>query len=187
MVDFNKAMIRNKYKDSDVPRGHNVDDFMNPNARFFYVTYHYGMNTGNSFGYGSFTSVTTNGGYPNELKAKRDIGANDKTIIIMNMIEMTRDEFVNYLRDYTVDDSKTEKQTYLFPAKFTQSFDGTINVSFRDVPGAITCAGNMIDAIDMAHDALAILFYDEEDIPRPSKPEHGEVCIMYTEGDEYAR
>lgn len=67
-----------------------------------------------------------------------------------------------------------------YPAKFEQ--EGQVyNVSFRDIPEAMTCGDNFADALQMAKDALftSVDFYREEDrtLPSPSECQEGEILI----------
>ncbi|MBE2895583.1 type II toxin-antitoxin system HicB family antitoxin [Pasteurellaceae bacterium HPA106] len=68
----------------------------------------------------------------------------------------------------------------LYPAKFEKEGDG-FNVTFRDIPEAITCGDDYEDAVFMAKDALltAMDFYfeDQRPVPLPSKPRKDEVLI----------
>lgn len=62
---------------------------------------------------------------------------------------------------------------YLFPAIFVP--DGELySVTFPDIPGCYTCGDNLLDAIDMAKDVLALWLCDLEDvnspIPTPTDP-----------------
>ena len=67
-----------------------------------------------------------------------------------------------------------------YPAKFEQEGQA-YNVSFRDIPEAITCGDNFEDALHMAKDALftSVDFYREEDrtLPPPSECQEGEILI----------
>ncbi|MDY4280837.1 MAG: type II toxin-antitoxin system HicB family antitoxin [[Pasteurella] mairii] len=67
-----------------------------------------------------------------------------------------------------------------YPAKFDPE-DGGFNVTFRDIPEAITCGDDYQDALNMATDALitAMEFYfeDHRTVPLPSKAEKDEVLI----------
>ena len=61
---------------------------------------------------------------------------------------------------------------YVYPAIFTPSEDGSYAVNFPDVPRCFTCGDNLIDAVEMAEDVLAMMLCDMEDdkeqIPPPS-------------------
>lgn len=67
-----------------------------------------------------------------------------------------------------------------YPALLDPEGDG-FNVTFRDIPEAITCGDNREDALEMAAGALltAMEFYfeDRRPVPLPSAPEEGEVLI----------
>lgn len=67
-----------------------------------------------------------------------------------------------------------------YPTKFEQEGQA-YNVSFRDIPEAITCGDNFADALQMAKDALftSVDFYREEDrtLPPPSEFQEGEILI----------
>lgn len=63
---------------------------------------------------------------------------------------------------------------YVYPALF-QSSDGGYCVTFPDVEGAITCGDTLPQAVEMAHDALALMLVRMEDrgekIKAPTPPE----------------
>ena len=67
-----------------------------------------------------------------------------------------------------------------YPAKFEQEGQA-YNVSFQDIPEAITCGDNFEDALQMAKDALftSVDFYREDDriLPPPSECQEGEIMI----------
>lgn len=67
-----------------------------------------------------------------------------------------------------------------YPAKFEQEGQA-YNVSFRDIPEAMTCGDDWDDALQMAKDALftSMDFYREEDrtLPPPSECQEGEIMI----------
>ena len=66
-----------------------------------------------------------------------------------------------------------------YPAKFEQEGQA-YNVSFRDIPEAITCGDDWDDALQMAKDALftSVDFYREEGRTLPSPSECQEVEIL---------
>jgi antitoxin HicB len=70
---------------------------------------------------------------------------------------------------------------YSYPAKLTKDDEGWFNVSFRDVPEALTSGETFEEAAMMAADALetALSFYVEQRIPLPqaSKIKSGETVI----------
>ncbi|TCJ96160.1 antitoxin HicB [Volucribacter psittacicida] len=67
-----------------------------------------------------------------------------------------------------------------YPAIFEPEGDG-FNITFRDIPEAITCGDDYQDALIMAEDALvtAMDFYfeDKRQVPLPSQPQKGDVLI----------
>ena len=67
-----------------------------------------------------------------------------------------------------------------YPAKFEQEGQA-YNVSFRDIPEAMTCGDNFEDALQMAKDALftSVDFYREDGrtLPSPSEIQEGEILI----------
>lgn len=67
-----------------------------------------------------------------------------------------------------------------YPA-FLEPEDGGFNVTFRDIPEALTCGDSREDALEMAAGALltAMEFYfeDRRPVPIPSAPQEGEVLI----------
>lgn len=64
---------------------------------------------------------------------------------------------------------------YVYPAVFTQE-GGSYNVTVPDLPGCFTCGGTMIEAIEMARDAISLWLCDAEDksetIPTASNPQN---------------
>lgn len=68
----------------------------------------------------------------------------------------------------------------LYPARF-EFEDGGYNVSFRDIPEALTCGDDYEDALEMAKDALLtsmdFYFEDHRKVPLPSAQQEGEVLI----------
>lgn len=72
-----------------------------------------------------------------------------------------------------------------YPAFLEPEGDG-FNVTFRDIPEAITCGDNREDALEMAAGALvtAMEFYfeDRRPVPLPSQPEAGEVLVALPPG-----
>ena len=61
-----------------------------------------------------------------------------------------------------------------YPVSLEPDDDGTILVTFPDIPEAITCGGNEVDALANAEDALvtavSIYIQDRRDVPEPSAP-----------------
>lgn len=70
---------------------------------------------------------------------------------------------------------------YAYPAVFTPENDGGFSVRFPDLEGCYTCGDDMVDALTMAEDVLALILYgyetDGREIPLPSK----ENCIPLSE------
>lgn len=62
---------------------------------------------------------------------------------------------------------------YVYPAVFTPLPSGEYDVRIPDLPGCITCGNNLVDALEMAEDAISMWLCDAEDnqelIPIPSK------------------
>ena len=69
----------------------------------------------------------------------------------------------------------------IFPAEFSKLKNGTIKVSFPDVPNAITCGKNEKHAMEMAMDCLLTMFtaymHDGDDLPQPSRIKRGQKGI----------
>ena len=65
-----------------------------------------------------------------------------------------------------------------YPATFEKEGDG-YNVTFRDIPEAITCGDDLSDALFMAKDALltAMDFYfeDHRPVPQPSAAQRANI------------
>ena len=64
---------------------------------------------------------------------------------------------------------------YVYPAIFTPLEDG-YDVHIPDLPGCRTCGDTLIEAIEMAEDALCLMLYHAEEdglkIPPPSKAQN---------------
>lgn len=62
---------------------------------------------------------------------------------------------------------------YVYPAIFTPLPSGEYDVRIPDLPGCITCGKDLVNAIEMAEDAMAMWLCDAEDnqesIPAPSE------------------
>ena len=65
-----------------------------------------------------------------------------------------------------------KKDVRIYPAFFFKDGDG-IGVEFPDLPGCVTCADDLPDALDKAKDALGGYIYfaekDKEKLPEPSE------------------
>lgn len=61
---------------------------------------------------------------------------------------------------------------YAYPAVFTPEEDGGYSVRFPDLESCYTCGDDMVDALTMAEDVLALVLYgyetDAREIPTPS-------------------
>ena len=61
---------------------------------------------------------------------------------------------------------------YIFPAIFTKNDDGSYTITFPDLPGCISEGKSLVNAMDMAQDALTqwinYLSEEGEAIPNPS-------------------
>lgn len=68
-----------------------------------------------------------------------------------------------------------------YPARFDPADEGGYNVSFRDIPEALTQGDDLAEAESMARDALitAMDFYFEDGrpVPAPSQPKKGERIV----------
>lgn len=51
---------------------------------------------------------------------------------------------------------------YVYPAIFTKEETG-YSVSFPDIEGCVTCGDDLVDAMDMAQDALNLMLWDIEE------------------------
>ena len=62
---------------------------------------------------------------------------------------------------------------YVYPAVFTPEENGQISVNFPDLESCYTCGDDLVDALDMAEDVLAMTLVSYENnstpIPTPSK------------------
>lgn len=62
---------------------------------------------------------------------------------------------------------------YAYPAIFTPEEKEGYTVAVPDLPGCFTCGDNLVEAIELARDAISMWLCDAEDknefIPKPSK------------------
>ena len=69
---------------------------------------------------------------------------------------------------------------YIFPAIFEKEEGYGYNVRFPDVEGCFTCGQSLIEAFEMANDALALMLFDKEEtdsiIPEPTPIEEIETA-----------
>lgn len=68
-----------------------------------------------------------------------------------------------------------------YPINMRPDTNGTLLVTFPDVPEAITVGKNEDDAraqaLDALEAALEIYFAEKREIPRPSRPKRGQQCV----------
>ncbi|MCL2080027.1 MAG: type II toxin-antitoxin system HicB family antitoxin [Oscillospiraceae bacterium] len=61
---------------------------------------------------------------------------------------------------------------YIYPAVFETTEDGGYDVIFPDIPRCYTCGKNLLEALEMAEDVLAMTLWglesDKEPIPKPN-------------------
>jgi predicted RNase H-like HicB family nuclease len=86
---------------------------------------------------------------------------------------------------------------YVYHAIFKKEENGQYSVSFPDVGGCFTNGDDIIDAIEMAKDALCLMLYDKEEdgesIPAPTYPleiktdENSFVSLVNCDTLEYRR
>lgn len=71
---------------------------------------------------------------------------------------------------------------YVYPAVFTPEEKG-YSIIFPDLEGCYTCGDNLVDGLEMARDALALVLYGYEkegrEIPKPSE----RIAITLNEGE----
>jgi len=74
-----------------------------------------------------------------------------------------------------------------FPVRLTADDNGTLLVTFPDLPEAITAGQDEKDALDNAADALAVaisgLIQDRRDVPHPSPAEGGKTVELNLLGE----
>lgn len=63
-----------------------------------------------------------------------------------------------------------ERNLVVYPAVFDDSENepGQYTITFPDVPGAISQADNIPEAMDNAREVLGLMLYDEKELPKPS-------------------
>lgn len=86
---------------------------------------------------------------------------------------------------------------YAYPAIFTPENEGGYGVVVPDLPGCVTCGVTIVDAIEMARDAISMWLCDAEDknenIPKASDssahktPSGGFVNLIDADTAEYRR
>ena len=70
---------------------------------------------------------------------------------------------------------------YVYPCVLTPEEEGGFFVSFPDIPGALTCGDDRVEALEMAEDALAVALagyvHERWDIPNPRPAEEGQEMV----------
>lgn len=70
---------------------------------------------------------------------------------------------------------------YAYPCMLAPEEDGGFSVSFPDVPEALTCGDDRVEALAMAEDALAVALgayvRAREDIPQPGAQRRGQIMV----------
>ncbi len=70
---------------------------------------------------------------------------------------------------------------YAYPCEMTPEADGGYSVSFPNVPEALTCGDDQVEALAMAEDALAVALgayvRAREDIPTPGPLLSGQIIV----------
>ena len=71
---------------------------------------------------------------------------------------------------------------FTYPCVLTpEEDDGGFNVTFPDVPEALTCGDDRVEALEMAEDALVVALCayvdNNETLPVPSEAEEGQVMV----------
>ena len=70
---------------------------------------------------------------------------------------------------------------YAYPCILTPEVEGGFFVQFPDVPGALTCGDDQAEALEMAEDALIVIFCayvdNDEDLPIPSPVAEGQHLV----------
>ena len=83
---------------------------------------------------------------------------------------------------------------YVYPAIFQQEKEGGFSIFFPDIEGCYTQGDTMVEAVEMAEDALNLMLWDKEEnkepIPHPSMPqdirlEDPSDCIVWVSADTF--
>jgi len=84
------------------------------------------------------------------------------------------------------------KKLLVYPAVFEKENE-EYNVTFPDVPAAITCGDSIEQAVEMAQSALGLVLYEDNEYPEPSDPktinvnDNSFVSLISLDIDEYRR
>ena len=83
---------------------------------------------------------------------------------------------------------------YVYPAIFHSEKEGGFSIFFPDIEGCYTQGDTMVEAVEMAEDALNLMLWDKEEnkepIPHPSMPqdirlEDPSDCIVWVSADTF--
>ena len=83
---------------------------------------------------------------------------------------------------------------YVYPAIFNPEKEGGFSIFFPDIEGCYTQGDTMVEAVEMAEDALNLMLWDKEEnkepIPHPSMPqdirlEDPSDCIVWVSADTF--
>lgn len=83
---------------------------------------------------------------------------------------------------------------YVYPAIFHLEKEGGFSIFFPDIEGCYTQGDTMVEAVEMAEDALNLMLWDKEEnkepIPHPSMPqdirlEDPSDCIVWVSADTF--
>ena len=83
---------------------------------------------------------------------------------------------------------------YVYPAIFHPENEGGFSIFFPDIEGCYTQGDTMVEAVEMAEDALNLMLWDKEEskepIPSPSIPqdirlEDPSDCIVWVSADTF--
>lgn len=83
---------------------------------------------------------------------------------------------------------------YVYPAIFHPEKEGGFSIFFPDIEGCYTQGDTMVEAVEMAEDALNLMLWDKEEnkepIPHPSMPqdirlEDPSDCIVWVSADTF--
>ena len=72
---------------------------------------------------------------------------------------------------------------YVYPAIFHPEKEGGFSIFFPDIEGCYTQGDTMVEAVEMAEDALNLMLWDKEEnkepIPHPSMPQDIRLASLY--------
>ena len=91
-------------------------------------------------------------------------------------------------------DKKFQVPRHVYPAIFHPEKEGGFSIFFPDIEGCYTQGDTMVEAVEMAEDALNLMLWDKEEnkepIPHPSMPqdirlEDPSDCIVWVSADTF--